>query len=512
MNILFASSEIVPFAKTGGLADVSNALPRAMADMGHQMHLFLPAYRSALDGGASFEEAGFKDAGILLQIPVGTRLFTGRVLTGKLPESTVPVYLITQDEFFDREGIYGENGEDYDDNCARFVFFCRSILETARLLRISYDLVHCNDWQTGLLPAIVKLEQRPVSIQYDVPTVMTIHNLAYQGNFHHLEMKLTGIDWKHFNWEEMEFHGNLSLLKTGIVYADAISTVSPTYAREIQTVEHGCGLDEVLRHRASDLTGIINGVDDSEWNPANDRHLATNFDVSNWKTGKGVCKTELQQIMGLPTNPDVPVVGIIGRLAEQKGWDLIIEVMRSSLSHERVQWVILGTGEARFEKEISLMAREWPEKVGAQLTFSNELAHKIEAGADLFLMPSRYEPCGLNQLYSLKYGTVPVTRETGGLKDTVINADESAVANQRGNGFTFTEYSVEALQSALGRALITYSDHPEIWGRIVETGMQQDWSWAESARKYDQLYESLTTKRQIQRKPHLQPHSHEAFD
>lgn len=490
MKILFASSEIVPLAKTGGLADVGNALPKALRMLGHEPMVFMPAYRSVFDAGVEPV-----DLDISLEIPVGDRLVAGRLLRCELPGSDVPVFLIQQKDLFDRDGLYGQGGRDYEDNCGRFVFFARAILEAASQLRIDLDLIHCNDWQTGLVPALVQLEQRPIGIHCQTPTLMTIHNLAYQGNFWHFDMKLTGLDWRHFNWREMEFFGKLSLLKTGIVYADAISTVSPTYAEEIQTEEHGCGLEQVLRCRSADLTGIINGVDYTVWNPATDPHLATNYELPDWKAGKAACKADLQHVMGLPREPEVPVVGIIGRLAEQKGWDLIIELMRTSLRDNLVQWAILGTGDPRFEHEISRMARECPDKVAAQLTFSNELAHKIEAGADMFLMPSRYEPCGLNQLYSLKYGTVPITRETGGLKDTVTNADEQAVIDRTGNGFTFVDYSPLAIHDALSRALITYHEHREVWDRIVENGMHQDWSWTESARKYVHLYQTLIARR-----------------
>ena len=491
MNIVFASSEIVPFAKTGGLADVANALPKSLADLGHSPIVFMPAYQSVLDGPIDLERTAIE-----MEVPVGSQLIRGEILKSQIPGSEVPVYLIAQDELFRRNGIYGEGGRDYQDNCSRFVFFARAVLESIRLLDIQADIIHCNDWQTGLIPAIVKLEQRPIGIHCQAATLMTIHNLAYQGNFWHLDMKLTGIEWSHFNHDEMEFYGKLSLLKTGLVFSDFISTVSPTYAEEIQTEEHGCGLEGVLKLRSDELAGIINGVDYDVWNPAVDKNLIANFDASNWKAEKPKCKAELQKLMGLPENPDVPVVGIIGRLAEQKGWDLIIDLMKTSLRENLVQWVILGTGDAYFEKEISNMAYECPDKVGAQLTFSNELAHKIEAGSDMFLMPSRYEPCGLNQLYSLKYGAVPITRETGGLKDTVTNADEQAVVDETANGFTFEEYSSEAIHDALSRAIITYFDHKEIWERIVETGMRQDWSWNESARKYAELYADIQKKRQ----------------
>lgn len=489
MKILFASSEVVPFAKTGGLADVGNALPKALAEMGHPVYVFMPGY-----GTISRDGYDISDTGVAFDVPIGERLIEARIRSVQLPNSTVPVFLVCQDEFFDREGIYGEGGADYSDNCARFVFFARAVLEAARLLDLNIDLIHCNDWQTGLIPAIVQLEHRPVGVYAKTGTLMTIHNLAYQGNFWHLDMKLTGIDWKHFNWKEMEFFGKLSLLKTGLVYADAISTVSPTYAEEIQHPELGCGLDGILRERSGDLHGIINGVDYDVWNPETDSHLVANYSVDNWMQRKPDNKADLQRIMGLPVDNDRPVVGIIGRLAEQKGWDLILDLIQTSLTENLVQWAILGTGDPIFERSISRLAEEYPDKIGAQLTFSNELAHRIEAGSDMFLMPSRYEPCGLNQLYSLKYGTVPIVRETGGLKDTVRNADEQAVADGTANGFTFIDYSATAIHDAVSRALITWHEHRDVWNRIVETGMRQDWSWTRSARGYVELYQQICSR------------------
>ena len=488
LKILFVSSEIHPFAKTGGLADVGCALPKALQSLGHQPIVFMPAYRSVMEGDHPIESTD-----IQIQIPVGNRLMNGSILQGTLPHSNVPIYFIEQHEYFDREGIYGGQS-DYEDNCARFSFFSRAVLEAINVLHLDVDVIHCNDWQTGLIPALVRLQNRPLGVDTQTALIMTIHNLAYQGVFGRAEMRSTGLDWKHFNWQEMEFYGKLNLLKTGLVFADGLSTVSPTYANEIQTTEHGCGLESLLRDRKNDLAGIINGVDYNDWNPETDALLASKFSSSNWRIGKPQCKEDLQHIMGLPVKSDAPLIGIIGRLAEQKGWDLIIELMRCWLPDSEVQWAILGTGEARFEKEISELVQRFPERISAQLTFSNELAHKIEAGADMFLMPSRYEPCGLNQLYSLKYGTVPIVRATGGLKDSVTNADQEAVTAGEANGFSFSEYSAAGIQDAVHRAVLTYSEHQEIWGRIVETGMKQDWSWTNSARHYVDLYQSTLSQ------------------
>jgi starch synthase len=301
-------------------------------------------------------------------------------------------------------------------------------------------------------------------------------------------MALTGLDWKYFNWRQMEFYGNLSFLKTGIVFADMLTTVSPTYAREILSPPLGCGLEGALQHRSADLVGIINGVDYAEWNPATDRHLAHHFSASDWAAGKAACKADVQRLFGLPQRAHTPLLAAVGRLVDQKGFDLITRVMKQWATQVDAQWIILGAGEPRYHGALSSLAAEHPEKVGVRLEFSNELAHRIEAGADMFLMPSQYEPCGLNQLYSLKYGTVPVVRATGGLVDTVVDANERTLREGTATGFVFDDYSSLALAEVLDRACLMYAD-PAAWKRLVEAGMRQDWSWRQSALKYAELYE-----------------------
>lgn len=489
MNIVIASSEVVPFAKTGGLADVCGALPIELARLGHRPIVFLPAFRSVYRAGRPIEPIGEE-----FSIPIGNRIVTGSFERSSLPHGDVPVILVKQPQFFDRAELYREHGHDYPDNCERFVFFCRAVMEGIRSLDLDVDVLHCNDWQTGLIPAYLELEYRHVPRYERIASLLTLHNLAYQGSFWHWDMQLTGLDWKHFNWSQMEFFGRLNLLKTGLVFANALSTVSPRYAREIQTPEHGCGLEGVLRHRAGDLHGIINGVDESIWNPATDAHLVRTYDADSWRDGKAACKQAMQQELGLPVE-SVPVVGLIGRLAEQKGWRLIIDVMRTLLPRSDVQWAILGTGEPEFHAALGELSHAYPQKVAAKLMFSDALAHRIEAGSDLFLMPSRYEPCGLNQLYSLKYGAVPIVHETGGLADTIVNLDESSLAAGTANGFSFPEHTSEQLLATLRRALDVYRHQPEVWSQLVERGMRQDWSWTHSAREYVQLYERIVAHR-----------------
>jgi starch synthase len=346
-----------------------------------------------------------------------------------------------------------------------------------------------------LIPAIQRIEYQHARGYENIGTLMTIHNMAYQGQFWHWDMLLTGLDWKYFNWRQMEFWGNLNLLKTGLIFADAISTVSPRYAQEIQTAPLGCGLEGVLQQRREFLFGIINGVDYSDWNPETDPHLAANYTVENWQEGKAACKQALQRALGLPEEPQTPVIGLVGRLASQKGWDLVTEVMKRWINSEAVQWVILGTGDAVFQETLEALANERRDRVAVQLEFSNPLAHQIEAGSDIFLMPSRYEPCGLNQLYSLKYGTVPVVRETGGLADTIRDASDENLSNGTANGFSFEPYDADVLETALRRACDIYRSRHDTWKTIVEVGMRQDWSWEASAQRYVEVYEQVCGQR-----------------
>ncbi len=495
VNILFATSEAVPFCKTGGLGDVCGSLPRELVPWGHQPVILLPAFRQVFRAGLPIDSTGVR-----FTVPIGQKQVEGHFLQSRLPGSDVPVFLVEQADYYDREQLYGEEGEDYKDNCERFTFFCQAALKAIRLLDLKTELIHCHDWCTGLIPAYIRtLEHlRP---HYDsLATLFTIHNLAHQGNFWHWDMALTGIDWKYFNWRQMEFYGNLSLLKSGIVFSDTLSTVSPTYAREILHPPLSCGLEGALTHRREDLFGIINGVDYQQWNPETDEFLnaadyaGKPYGLDNFAEGKAACKAALQQEMGLPVRPEVPLLASVGRLADQKGFDLIARVIQkwsswpASAGQPEVQWVILGTGEAKYHHVLSQLATAHPHQVAVRLEFSNRLAHIIEAGADLFLMPSQYEPCGLNQLYSLKYGTVPVVRSTGGLADTVVDLNEVTQSAGTATGFAFTEYTSLALADTIQRACRIYADKAE-WHRLVAQGMQQDWSWRESARQYATLYE-----------------------
>ncbi|MCA9177677.1 MAG: glycogen synthase GlgA [Planctomycetales bacterium] len=485
MKILLATSEVVPLAKTGGLADVCGALPVALQQEGHQPTVIMPAYRQALESGLPIEQLDLR-----FDVPIGGKTVSGEVYRTELADG-IPVILVGQSSYFDRNQLYREDGEDYPDNCERFVFFSRAVMELIRLLELKPDIVHCNDWQTGLIPAYLKLEYANTSGYENIASLMTVHNLAYQGVFWHWDMALTGLDWSHFNYHEMEFYGQLNLLKTGLVFADWLTTVSPRYAQEIQTPEHGCGLEGVLQERANVLTGIVNGVDYKKWSPEHDPHLAQSYDVHNWVDSKPVNKLALQRELQLPECARTPLIGVIGRLASQKGWDLLAPVMRHWAHREDVQWAILGTGEPEYHSLVSDLAGSHPERVAVRLEFSERMAHRIEAGADMFVMPSRYEPCGLNQLYSLRYGTVPIVHATGGLADTICDATPATFRYGVANGFSFAPYEEPRLDQALRRASTMYHQPQMGWNKLVENGMKQDWSWRQSARQYIELYETI---------------------
>lgn len=497
MKILFATTEAVPFCKTGGLGDVCGSLPRELANLGHEVVLIMPAFRQSRNAGVPIEPTG-----ISFEIPMGGKLVTGSLLRSTLPNSEVPVYLVEQNDYFDRAELYWENGEDYRDNCERFAFFCRAVLEAIPLIDFVPELVHCHDWTAGLVPAYLKTVYAGVPPYDSIATLYTIHNLAYQGNFWHWDMALTGIDWKHFNWQEMEFFGKLSFMKSGLAFADVLSTVSPRYAEEIQSPPLSCGLEGILQSRKNDLHGIINGVDYTSWNPASDPFLTEHqYNDESFCQGKAYWKAALQREMQLPESPDTPLIASVGRLAEQKGFDLIASVMQkwaTSANSEQptmpnAQWVILGTGESKFHELLERLAKQFPNQIAVRLEFSNELAHKIEAGADMFLMPSRYEPCGLNQLYSLKYGTVPIVRETGGLADSIVNYTEATHGNNTATGFSFADFTPDALESAILRACDCFAVRP-VWEQLVRRGMLQDWSWAKSAVEYGKLYEQTVAR------------------
>ena len=487
MRIAFVSSEVVPFSKTGGLADVSGALPKFLSALGDDIVVFTPLYKGLR------EKFRPTNTGRKVSVPVGPDLLTGDIWTADFPGTRVPVYFLGHDQFFDREGLYGDEKGDYADNCSRFVFFCRTVLETLKAMDFKPDVIHCNDWQSGLIPVYCRLAYGNDPALSQAALVYTIHNLAYQGRFWHWDMPLLNIGWEHFNYKELEFYGNINFMKGGIVFSDTVTTVSPTYAREIQTDEElGAGLQGVLKERSADVAGILNGIDYTVWNPETDRLIPANFSAPGG-TGKPACKKALQREARLPQKPRVPLLAMITRLVDQKGLDLIGEII-ADLMQEDLQFVVLGTGLEKYHKLLTDIAGKYPKKCAVFLKFDDRLAHMIEAGADIFLMPSRYEPCGLNQMFSLKYGTVPLVRVTGGLADTVVDATEETVANGTATGFSFVAYESKALVDTIERALAAFAD-AGLWGKLVAAGMAQDWSWTRSARDYQRVYRETIEKK-----------------
>ena len=485
MNIAYLTTEAVPFAKTGGLADVCGTLPSRVSALGHDAAIIMPAFRSVHHGGLPVEPTEISFA-----IPMSPRKLIGcRLLKSVIPGGSVPVWFIDQPQYFDRDYLYGTPAGDYSDNAERFAFFCRAAIQAISRIGGSPDVIHCNDWQTGLVPALIQSDPAIGVPLKNAATVMTIHNLAYQGQFPAQAFEWTGLGWEHFRHTSFEFYSQLNFLKTGIVTADMVTTVSPRYSQEIRTLHHGCGLDGVLQSVTDRLVGITNGIDQTVWNPATDPRLSANYDLASWREGKWVNKQSLQHQFGLEVSNEVPLIGLIGRLAAQKGWDLILPVLRWHLEEDRAtQWIVLGSGEPRFEEELRELAHRFPSRFALHLGFSDELAHRIEAGSDIFVMPSHYEPCGLNQLYSLRYGTVPIVTPTGGLADTVVDCTETTLADGTATGFYVKTSVPAALDEAIGRALNLRYHHPSKWTQIVETGISQDWSWARSAKEYESLY------------------------
>src|SRR5882762_3876228 len=472
MRILFAASEALPYAKTGGLADVLEALPRALVKLGHEVAVFLPRYR------------GVKSSSVVmpsLTIPQGTRLRFPAINNGAVLRG-VRYFFLDDPFYFDRDGIYGDKTREFPDNAERFTEFSRATIEMAKHVWTP-DVFHCNDWQTAMVPALLRSSYVDDPVVKDIPVVFTIHNIGYHGVFPPESLTRAGIPQSLFHPGGIEFFGNANFLKGGLVYSDYLTTVSPRYAKEIQTPEFGYGLDGVIRSRGDRVVGILNGVDYTTWNPARDSFIAMKYSAKDL-AGKQACKQDLLNTFGLVNDdPHRAVLGIVSRFADQKGFDLIADRAHEML-HEDVLLVVLGTGDKRYEELFRALADAYPGRVGFKFAYDNALAHKVEAGADIFLMPSRYEPCGLNQIYSLKYGTVPVVRATGGLDDTVENFD---VEHGTGTGFKFTEYTGTAFLYAVKQALQHYADE-RIWKRIQLNGMAKDFSWKTSAAEYAKIY------------------------
>lgn len=487
MEILFASSEAHPLIKTGGLADVSGSLPRAIKNLKQEIRLILPAYPAARASAGKLT--------LISEVSLPGSQRPVRILQGRLPHSRVRLYLIDAPEYFDRDGgpYNNPDGEDWPDNAARFALFAHAVCAVATNragLDWRADLVHCNDWQTGLVPALLTLQRnRPA-------TVFTIHNLAYQGLFGWNQFEALRLPAEWWSPYALEFHDQVSFIKGGLVFSDWITTVSPTYAKEIRTAEFGCGLEGLLEHRKDRLTGILNGVDYTVWSPGRDRLIPRTYTARTLEA-KLKNKAALQRAFGLPVKAELPLFGHVGRLVEQKGLDLILDLL-AELLERPMQLVFLGTGDARLEEALREAHRQHPARIGVQIDYDEKLAHLLEAGADAFLMPSRFEPCGLNQLYSLRYGTPPIVRNTGGLADSVVDANGPNLYQRTATGLVFDQATPGPLLRAIDRALNLYR-RQEVWKDLQQSGMKQDYSWARSAATYLELYE------QVLKLPHSKP-------
>ena len=484
MNIVTIASEVVPFAKTGGLADVAGTLPRALAKTGDTVTMIMPYYPKKTDA----RKFNIKTTGKKVTAPFGEWKLAGEIFHTTI-KPNINVYFIGQPQFFDRNELYQTKDGDYPDNAERFAFFSRAAIEAMIALKIKPDVVHVHDWQAALIPLFLKTHYKDRKEFASTKTLLTIHNLGYQGLFPADDMRLLNLGWDYFTFDKLEFWGKLNYLKAGIVYADAINTVSKKYAEEILTEEFGCGLQGALACRKKDLFGILNGIDYEEWNPESDDFLARKFSPSRME-GKEACKLAIQKRFGLLQRPRVPLIGIVGRLTVQKGFDILAEAM-PALVDMGVQFAILGTGEKKYEEMLAQAAKDHPDFVGLELAYDNSLAHQIEAGSDFFLMPSRYEPCGLNQMISLKYGTIPIVRATGGLDDSIVDYD-----GKKGTGFKFSGITVPDLVAVVGRALKLYlGGTPNKWKMLMENAMEADFSWNRSAKEYKALYKRLTGKK-----------------
>jgi starch synthase len=476
MDILHVTPEVVPYSKTGGLADVLNALPRAQARLGHRVSVVTPLY-DAVD----LARHRVAPAGRSFPVTLGGRTFDFEVASADMGDG-VTCRFLRNDDLFGRPRLYGDGDADYADNHLRFAFFSAAVFRMMRALRLRPDVVHCHDWQAGLVPAYNRLHLLDLHA-----TVMTVHNLAYQGQFPAHVLPEVGLPWDVFKPDGIEFYGKVNFLKSGLVWSDRVTTVSPTYAAEVLHAEHGAGLDGVLRARGGDFVGILNGADYAVWDPRHDAHIAAPFGPDDLE-GKAACRAALLDEVGL-RGAAGPVFGVIGRLAAQKGHDLLAAVMPAIVAQGGVL-VVLGSGDPAIEQAVQAAARQHPDRVAVRIAYDDGLAHRIEAGSDFFLMPSRYEPCGLNQIYSLRYGTLPIVHAVGGLQDTVIDLADDP---ERGNGFKFRAFEPSAFLGALARAFDLHRDPPR-HRAAMRRAMAADFGWDVSARAYLDLYESIAAK------------------
>jgi starch synthase len=484
LKVLFVAGEVVPFAKTGGLADVMGSLPQAVEDLGNESRIMMPKY-----GVINDRKFRLHDVLRLKEIPVEinnqTEILSVKVTA--LPSSKIQTYFLYNEKYFKRNALYTdpETKKDYPDNDERFIFFNRGVLETLKTLGWAPDVIHCNDWMTALIPAFLKTVYKDDPFFKNTKTVYTVHNISYQGDFDKSALTKAGFPEDEFKPDGLEFYNRFNFMKIGLVYSDMITTVSETYAKEISNDEElSCGMKGVLETRKSKIRGILSGIDESVWSPKKDEFLAKPYTKSDVGEGKLENKKTLLEKMGLPYKENVPLIGLIARLVDHKGIDLVIEGFEKMMKFD-AQFVVLGSGQKEYEDFFEAAKSKYPEKFSFDSSFSEEIAHLIEGGADMFLMPSRFEPCGMNQMFSLKYGTVPVARSTGGLTDTV-----KPYKDGQGNGFMFKKYAAADMLRAIKAAIETYADK-KAWNTVVENGMDEDFSWKSSAEKYNELYKQL---------------------
>jgi starch synthase len=477
MKIVHVASEVFPFIKTGGLADAVGALTGALADAGHEVSVFLPGYRAALEHPA----AAAAERRLTLRVEMGDMFMSGDVRSFS-PRKNLTVYFVCREEFFDRRRPYGTPERDYEDNHHRFIFFCKGVVETLRLAELRADIVHAHDWQAALLPLLLRHAEQRHGATLAMKTVFTVHNIAFQGVFPMRSFYRTNLPNELMGIDGLEFYGQLNMMKGGLLFADRVTTVSPRYAREIQTPEFGCGLEGVVQTRAGDIAGLLNGIDTAIWNPARDRLIPANYSAADL-AGKKACRAELLRRVGLDPASTGPVFGMVCRFTEQKGVDLVLANADFFAKHN-ARLVILGSGDPALERAAREAAAAAPKHIALTLRQDEPMSHLIEAGADFFLMPSRFEPCGLNQMYSLAYGTLPLAGRVGGLADTITDLGENPAA---GNGFLFPP-TAEGLRAGLERALKLFADRPA-HAAAQARGMAKDFSWATAAKAYERLYE-----------------------
>lgn len=476
------ASEVHPFARTGGLADMIFSFAKALDKSGYEVAVALPLYRKVFPSDQTLEKIA------PIKVPIGNEIKNGLLYKSWL-EETIPVFLIEQNDYFDREYLYGNGSGDYPDNPERFAFFCRGILDGLRRIHWRPDIIHCNDWPTAMIPLYKKIFYARDGFYQNTGTLFTIHNLAFQGIFPKAKLNALGLGEEFFNLQRLEYYGNINMMKAGIIYADLLNTVSPNYARQIQTKEFGCGLDGLLRTRKVDLYGIVNGIDCDFWNPQNDQELIKRFSVTSLD-GKNEDKIALQRENNLPVK-DVPLVGMVSRLTDQKGLDLVIEAFNEMVKLP-IQFILVGQGDSYYQNVLRQLQNRFPKSTNIHIGFDIATAKRIYAGSDILLMPSKFEPCGIAQLIGMRYGTIPVVRKTGGLADTVKEFD---IFKEQGNGFLFKNYSVRDLIDSLRKASYLFQDK-DIWDRLIRNVMQEDYSWETSISGYRKVYNMIHHKMQ----------------